>query len=422
MKRQVLAGLLIAVLFTSVAANVFAGGTSQAGQSPASGVITIEFFQQKMEEGPQRAYQAVIDRFHQEYPNYRIQMNTVPDAGTVLTSRVVSGDIPPLFSDYPTQLQFKEKVRNGIPLDISNEPFMQRVNKPAVEMSLAPDGKSYAMPLSHNFMAVYYNIDIFNANGISVPTTYAEFIAACQKLKAANILPLVCSFMDRGRAGHTYQAMNAAWAPDGVQRMVAVMNSTGSVKGDPVILKVAERTLEVVSYANTDTFAIPDTEMWNTFANGKAAMCITGSYARGTIFMANPNINMGAFPIPNDTAATTPVLTGIDAALCVSASATPDQKKVALAFLEFLSRPENAQIFCDIDGAPSAISGVVYSDARIAPVTTKMQAGPVRDWFATFFPGNIQNSIYDELQQMLMDKNAVAFLDRLDNTIRMGAQ
>jgi raffinose/stachyose/melibiose transport system substrate-binding protein len=151
-------------------------------------------------------------------------------------------------------------------------------------------------------------------------------------------------------------------------------------------------------------------------------MCITGSYARGTIFMANPNINMGAFPIPNDTAESTPVLTGIDAALCVSASATPDQKKVALAFLEFLSRPANAQIFCDTDGAPSAMSGVVYSDPRIAPVTTKMQTGPVRDWFATFFPGNIQNSIYDEVQQLLMDKNAAAFLDRLDNTIRLGAQ
>ncbi len=39
----------------------------------------------------------------------RIEMNTVPDAGTVLTSRISSGDIPVIFSDYPTQQQFRQE-------------------------------------------------------------------------------------------------------------------------------------------------------------------------------------------------------------------------------------------------------------------------------------------------------------------------
>ena len=66
------------------------------------GVLEIEFFQQKMEEGPQKGYQAIIDKFNEENSDIRIEMNTVPDAGTVLTSRIASGDIPVLFSDYPT--------------------------------------------------------------------------------------------------------------------------------------------------------------------------------------------------------------------------------------------------------------------------------------------------------------------------------
>jgi raffinose/stachyose/melibiose transport system substrate-binding protein len=391
---------------------------SDAGGTARNVITTIEFFQQKMEEGPQRGYQQVVDRYNAEFADkYKIELNTVPDAGTVLTARVVSGDIPPLFSDYPTQLQFKEKVRNGIPQDISNESFMSRVNPPAVLMSKAPDNRDYAMPLSHNFMAVYYNIDIFNANGIAIPATYDEFIAACKKLQAANIQPLVFTFATPGRVGHMFQAMNASWTADGVERLAAVMDGSGNLQGDEVMSRMASRVLEVTSYGNTDAFALPDTGMWENFANGQAAMCVTGSYARGTIQLANANLNMGVFPLPNDTPETTTLLSGIDAALCVSARAPDAQKAAGLAFLEFISRTENAQIFCDSDGAPSAITAVTYQDSRVDPVINKMRVGPLHDWFASTIPGNVQNEIYNVVQQFLMDKNVDSFLTQLQQSI-----
>ncbi|MDR2096679.1 MAG: extracellular solute-binding protein [Treponema sp.] len=395
-----------------------APAASDSGGTARNVITTIEFFQQKMEEGPQRGYQQVAERYNAEFADrYKIEINTVPDAGTVLTTRVVSGDIPPLFSDYPTQLQFKEKVKNGIPLDISNESFMSRVNPPAVLMSKAPDNKDYAIPLSHNFMAVYYNIDIFNANGLTIPVTYDEFIAVCKKLQAANIQPLVFTFATPGRVGHMFQAMNAAWTADGVERLAAVMNGSGDLRGDEVMSRMASRVLEVTSYGNEDAFALPDTGMWENFANGKAAMCITGSYARGTIQLANANLNMGVFPLPNDTPETTTLLSGIDAALCVSARTGDEQKAAGLAFLEFISRTENAQIFCDNDGAPSTITAVSYQDARVNPVIDKMKTGPLHDWFASTIPGNVQNEIYNVVQEFLMNKKVDPFLTQLQQTI-----
>jgi raffinose/stachyose/melibiose transport system substrate-binding protein len=394
---------------------VFASCSKKA---EVSGPVTIEFFQQKMEEGPQRGYQAVIDKFNAEFTGkYRIEMNTVPQAGTVLTSRVVSGDVPPLFSDYPTQVQFKEKVKNGIPFDLSGQSFLSRVNPPALAMSKAPDGHDYAMPLSHNFMGVYYNIDLFQQHGVAVPKTYAEFIAACKTFKAAGLVPISMSFADPGRVGHMFQTMNVAWSSDGVERIVDVMSGQRSVEGDQVLMKVAQRVLEVVSYGNEDAFGLPDTGMWEAFANGRAAMCITGSYARGTIFLANPNLNAGVFPLPNDTEDSTTLLTGIDAALCVSARANPAQQEAALAFLEYISRPENAQTFCDSDGAPSNITAVVYSDSRLSPVIDKMKVGPLHDWFASFIPGNVQSEIYNVVQQFLIEKNAAKFLQELQKAI-----
>jgi raffinose/stachyose/melibiose transport system substrate-binding protein len=343
----------------------------------------------------------------------------VPDAGMVLTSRVASGDVPPLFSDYPTQLQFKEKVRNGFPLDLSNESFLSRVNPPALEMSKAPDGHSYAMPLSHNFMGVYYNIDIFNQYNVKIPVTYQQLINASKTFRANGIQPFTFTLMTPGRVGHMFQTMNVAWTPngDGVERFIAVMNGTGKIEGDSVLSRMAERMLEIVSYGNSDAFSLPDTGMWENFANGKAAMCITGSYARGTILLANPKLNMGVFPLPNDTEKTTTMLTGIDAALCISARATPREKEAGLAFLEFISRKENAQIFCDMDGAPSNITAVVYTDARLDPVIGKMKTGPLHDWLASFVPGNVQNEMYNVTQQFLLDKNIRAYLSQMQQSI-----
>ena len=196
-----------------------AGETSEnAADKQASGeVLTIEFFQQKGEEGPQKGYQAIIDKFNAENPDIVIEMNTVPDAGTVLTSRISSGDIPVIFSDYPTQMQFKQKVANGYVQDLSGQAFLENVNPSSLDMSRQDDGGSYALPYSRNYMGVYYNKTIFEENGVEVPTTWEEFQQVCETLQAAGITPMGLFGKDPGRVGHMLQCAVVAWAPNGVE-------------------------------------------------------------------------------------------------------------------------------------------------------------------------------------------------------------
>lgn len=66
--------------------------------------------------------------------------------------------------------------------------------------------------------------------------------------------------------------------------------------------------------------------MLRKLCNGEYAMTITGSYARGTIQSINPNLEIGVFPLPNDTYDDTKCLSGIDAAICVSAQASDKEK------------------------------------------------------------------------------------------------
>ena len=115
-----------------------AGDASQAEESTdgASGeAIELEFFQQQGEEAIQAGYEAVIADFEKEYPNINITQNTVPDAAKVLTSRIATDDCPPVLTDWPTQMQFKEKVKNGYYEKLTGQDFFDQVNESYLAMT-----------------------------------------------------------------------------------------------------------------------------------------------------------------------------------------------------------------------------------------------------------------------------------------------
>ena len=53
--------------------------------------------------------------------------------------------------------------------------------------SVTFNGKQYAVPYSYYQWGIYYRKDIYEANGISIPKTYDEFLDNCKKLKAKGI-------------------------------------------------------------------------------------------------------------------------------------------------------------------------------------------------------------------------------------------
>lgn len=341
----------------------------------------------------------------------------MPDAGTVLTSRISSGDIPVIFSDYPTQMQFKQKVANGYVQDLSGQAFLENVNPSSLDMSRQDDGGSYALPYSRNYMGVYYNKTIFEENGVEVPTTWEEFQQVCETLQVAGITPMGLFGKDPGRVGHMLQCAVVAWAPNGVETIEKTVAGEATIAEDTEFPQVFEKMKKLFTYANEDALALSDTQCWENFANGKYAMCITGSYARGTISSLNENLEVGVFPLPNDTVETTNSLSGIDAAVCVSARASEEEKEAAYRFLAYLAETENAQIFCDNDGAPSCINGVVNDDTGIAPMVELINAGQTHDWMASTINNNIVTDLYNVVQGFWADKDVDAVLKNMDASI-----
>lgn len=389
--------------------------SSEESAAPSGEKLKMEFFQQQGEESIQAGYIEMCKGFNEANPEYEIEMNTVPEAPATLTSRFAANDIPPIFNDYPTQLQFHEKVENGFILDLTGQEFLNNVDESAIEMCRQPDGKDYALPYLRNFMGVYYNIDLFEQYDVEIPTTYKDFIAACETFKSNGVTPLQFAFKDN--VNHFFQATNIAFMPDGVDKLVDAAANGTKIEGDAEYKAYAERLLEIVSYGGDDAFAVPNTTATEQFANGSSAMFLAGSYIRGNLALANPDFNFGVFPLPNDTVETTTTISGINASHCISASATPEEQEAGLKFLAYLADPENAQNWSNISGEISTIKGVTFSDDRLAPQLDFINTGKVHDWMGGSLNNNIVTGLYNVTQAFLLDQDVDKYLKDIDSTI-----
>lgn len=108
-------------------------------------------------------------------------------------NRIVGGN-PPTAMQFNTGKQFEEIVANNFLNDL--EPVAQygkwrEVLPPALVEAATRDGKFYAVPVNiHGINWLWYNKKVFADAGIAEPGTWAEVVAAGQKLKDAGLIGL----------------------------------------------------------------------------------------------------------------------------------------------------------------------------------------------------------------------------------------
>ncbi len=194
-----------------------------------------------------------------------------------------------------------------------------------------PDGKMFAVPFAAVSHAVYYNKDIFAAQGLSVPTTWDEFIEVCQTLKDNGITPLSNGVADEWDILECFfLGMLPNYVGGADQRVLyekgdKKLNDENFVNAYADISKVAPFLpdgFEAVTYNDSQV-------LFNTQA---AAMFMDGSWTLGVY--ADADFEWGVFAIPARSAADTAVCFHPDMAITMNTkSAHPEEAKAFLAWL-----------------------------------------------------------------------------------------
>jgi raffinose/stachyose/melibiose transport system substrate-binding protein len=162
-------------------------------------------------------------------------------------------------------------------------------------------GKFNVLPYQYNIEGIWYNKQLFAANGIQVPGTWDELVAAAEKLKGAGVTPFSASG-EQGwpitRLISNYLARDVG--PDALQKV-----QDGSAKlTDPEYVKAAEAVADLGAkgYFGQGVGSIDYDTAIAQFLSGKAGMLYMGSWALANFNDPAQNkigdANIGFMPFP----------------------------------------------------------------------------------------------------------------------------
>lgn len=333
------------------------GGNDNANVSGE--VVTLEFFNMKTEIV--HILEELIEEYESLNPNIRIDLVTPPDGFTVLNTRMAASDVPDIFTNWPNAMFFMQ-VDAGHVLDISGTGIMDNIHTEARDL-WRHNGGEYVAPISYNVSGVWYNVDIFESAGITeLPQTWEELIQVAEILEAAGYTPFVTPGVDPSIGVRQLQVFMASSMPntyDAFQE--SVTNGSVSLDGPYMaeLRVMAERMIQMAEFSQSDILGMDQDNATADFANGNGAMIIGGSWLLASITAANPNINVSMMPIPGTTFADTNTCAYPgDFSLAIAAE-TPFQQE-AIDFVRWMTSPEIANRYAELEGNPSVIYGVDF--------------------------------------------------------------
>ena len=168
---------LFAITFGLIINSAFAGGKLVIASNAS-------------DSAPRAAFEAIVEKFKVANPDIDVQMNTTEhEAFKTAIRTILSADTGPDVATWFAGNRMAGFVENGLFGDISD--VWAKEGLASTMASTMPSvtfgGKQYALPYSYYQWGVYYRKDVYDANGISVPKTYDEFLDNCKKLKAKGI-------------------------------------------------------------------------------------------------------------------------------------------------------------------------------------------------------------------------------------------
>jgi raffinose/stachyose/melibiose transport system substrate-binding protein len=369
------------------------------------------------ESGTVNAQTKLLDEYHKLNPNVTIETTF---QGTELTNPTLlpalgSGSGPDIWAGGTGPGQPASIISAGYALNLSPYYFKygwDKIIPPTVVDYTSSDGKLWAIGDSVETTMFLYNKTIFEKAGVSVPTTWAEFIAACDKLKAAGYKTVIgLAAADKWPISHLQSWLWGDYAgPDGINN---VMFGNGRWDDKPFVDAMQTLVdLGKAGYFGPDALAIGFQDYMAKFQRGEIPMTFTGTFVVGDMLAAlgaDGLKDFGAFAAPNPSGGPIYPSEDIGSGWYINAkSAHVDQAADLLNFMFF--RPESRKLLLE-DGlvpvGPLDLAGVTLPSLQQDALAINNQYranGTIHAFLDTVMPANTADPTYDGLQALLAGK------------------
>ncbi len=212
MKKLVSMILLVAMCLMCISAPAFALDIPETGYDGSE--VTIKFYT-TMGKNLTDVLDLYIDEFNALYPNITIEYTSVggyDDVRDQISTEITVGSQPNIAYCYQDHVALYNLARAVVTLDdlIDSDVEITRADGTTEILGLTDeqkadfiegyynegrqfgDGLMYTMPMSKSTEVLYYNKTFFDANNLTVPTTWEEMEAVCAEIKKIdpNSIPL----------------------------------------------------------------------------------------------------------------------------------------------------------------------------------------------------------------------------------------
>lgn len=200
-------------------------------------------------------------------------------------------------------------------------------------------GTYYAVPYVGVVQGVYYNQDLFNRYGISVPETWGEFLDNLEVIRQSDsrITPIANALNDREDSEMFMSiAANFLGGPEGRAQLMRT-DGTSLCYNNARVVNAFRAIEDVKSYLPVNADAIGSNTSKELFFNKQAVMLFGGSWDLQKV-SEKASFNWGVFAVPAMASKQTYVIFQPDIAIGINTD-SPHQKEARL-FLEWLMSEE----------------------------------------------------------------------------------
>jgi glucose/mannose transport system substrate-binding protein len=216
-----------------------------------------------------------------QFKNETVAGGAGSNAKAVLAQRLSAHNPPDSFQGHAgKELQDYIKAGQVEPIDFIYKQYgFDKIMPKSLISQITYKGHLYSVPVNiHRANVLWYNPAVLKKAGItSVPTTWAQFIAALDKAKAAGVIPLALG--EEWTQKHLFETVlistlgPAGW--DALWTKGGTWNSAG------VKTAIARFNLLLTKYTNSDAASLTWQDAGKLVIDGKAAFNIMGDWQDG---------------------------------------------------------------------------------------------------------------------------------------------
>lgn len=393
----------VAGLSVSLAACGGGSGSGQSGSSSSGKGETFTVWHYEADNtAAAQAWSKAIEIFQDEHPDVDVVFEMQSFEQLQKNAKIVltGDDVPDIMEFNKGNSTAGQLAAQGLIMNLDEYAEAQSWDEklsPSIyatalydEQGLMGSGNWYGVPNYGEFVMVYYNGDMFEEQGIELPTTYADLTAAMDEFVAAGVTPLAM-----GGAEYPFQHLwyelvlrdaDQAFVDD-YQFFANPVDWTGGpvLSGSDMAAEWIEK-----GYIGKDTAGITAEDMGLSFINQTYPMMYSGSWWFGRLTEEMDTQNWGVLPFPDSS-----LHPGSSGNLWVipTNAKNPD---LAAEFIEVTLRPEVQQLFAEKGGLPAVVGDYTYPNEKVEAFTDTFMSIVAEDGLA-FYPDWPVPGFYDVL-------------------------